>query len=87
MAIMACKVNMGTLYQEVTIRNKKYSDKDTVETYKIPLEEIPKFIAKIEDVDTVYLSGPKPYLTKIKDETKEEEIKRYKKTKTLFVLL
>lgn len=87
MAVISCKINLGLKDQRISIHSKKYSDKDTTESYEMPLEDIPSFIAKTKDVEKVYLSGPASYLKQIQNRTREEEIKLYKKAKTLFIFI
>lgn len=67
MAKIMCKINLGTVYQNLY----KETQIGQVEVFSLPLEKIPSFIAKQEDVKDVYISGlNKSFLEKIESDTK-----------------
>ena len=87
MARMICKINMGTLMQKVFIQGQKYSNKKTIEPYRISLDDLPDFIVEHSDVQDVFLKGPMEYTKKIKQETEEKEMLKYSKvTKTFHII-
>lgn len=87
MARMICKINMGTLMQKVFIQEQKYSNKKTIEPYRISLDDLPDFIVEHSDVQDVFLKGPAEYTKKIKQETEEKEMLKYSKVTTTFHII
>lgn len=87
MAVIISKINLGLKNQEVFIKGQKYSNKETLETFKVPTEKLSEFIAKTEDVAEVVLSGPTDYLKEIQKDTEKKEKSLYKKIKTNFTFL
>lgn len=84
MAKVICKINLGTKTQTVYIQGQKYSNKQTLESYEIPIENIANFIISQQGIDEVYLGGTKIYTEKIEDEIKDLEIKKYAKNTIKF---
>lgn len=87
MAVIISKINLGLRDQEVFIKGQKYSNKQTLETFKVPTEKLSEFIAKTEDVENVVLAGPIAYLKEIEKDTQKKEKSLYKKIKTNFTFL
>ena len=87
MAVIICKLALGLKDQEVFIKGQKYGGKPTLETYKIPTEELSNFIAKTADVSEAVLTGPTDYLKKIEKDTLKKEKSLYTKIKTNFTFL
>lgn len=87
MATLICKINLGIKNQTVFIRSEKYSHKETMEEYQMPVEDIASFIADMQDVEEAVFSGPREYAKKIEQETKEKEKTKYSKVKTRFVYI
>ncbi len=85
MAKIICKINIGIRNQTVYIRSQKYSNKQTLESFEVPIENIAHFIMQQQDVSEVYLSGSKVYVTKIEDDVKELELKKYSTNKIKFI--
>ena len=84
MATIICKINLGLKNQTVFIRSEKYSNKETMEEYQMPIEDISSFIANTQDVADAVFSGPREYAKKIEQETKEA---KYSKIKTRFIYI
>lgn len=78
-ARMACKISIGSLYQDVYIENSKYDGKMTKEVHQIPITQLSDFIVDAHDVEDIYLAGPIVYLMKIQQEVKSKELKKYNK--------
>jgi len=87
MATIICKINLGLKNQTVFIRSEKYSNKETMEEYQMPIEDISSFIANTQDVADAVFSGPREYAKKIEQETKEKEKAKYSKIKTRFIYI
>ena len=84
MAKVICKINLGAKNQNIYIQSQKYSNKQTLETYEVPIENIANFIISQQGIDEVYLGGTKIYIEKIEDEIKDLEIKKYAKNTIKF---
>lgn len=84
MAKIICKINIGLKNQKVYIQGQKYSNKQTLESYDVPIEDIAKFIISQEGINEVYLGGIKNYTEEIKNEIKDLEIQKYAKNTIKF---
>lgn len=71
-----CKIHMGTKEQEVFIYSKETKD---FEVYKMAFNAIPDFIATHDDIEDIYLYGPKNYVKKIELDTYKLEERMYTK--------
>lgn len=87
MANAVCKLQLGLKNQTIFIKNYKYHNKQTLESIKVPTEEIPNFIAKTSDITEVVLSGPIEYLKKIEKDTEKIEKTKYSTIKTKFTFI
>ena len=84
-AKLICKINMGALKQDVYIQGQKYSGKQTLENFKLSLDEIPEFIAKQRDIKDIYISGVNQnFFQKIEMDTRKIEYSLYNKDTKFF---
>lgn len=73
-----CKINIGLMHQTVYVENKKYKDKETLETHYITLKDLPEFFANLKDVNEIYISGvSKEFGESIEKETKMIQYQKY----------
>ena len=84
MARVICKINIGLKNQTVYIQGQKYSNKQTLESYEMPVQEVANFIANQQGISEVHFGGSKIYTEKIEDDIKELELKKYSKNKIKF---
>ena len=87
MSTIICNLKLGLRDQEVYIRGQKYSNKQTLESFKVPTEKLSEFIANTKDTNQAVLQGPIDYLKKIKENTEKIEKTKYSKIKTNFTFL
>lgn len=85
MARIICKINIGLKNQTVYIQGQKYSNKQTLESFEMPIQNIANFIIDQQGISEVRLSGSKIYTEKIEDDVKELELKKYSKNKIKFI--
>lgn len=84
MSKIVCKIQIGLQKQDVIVYGQKYSNKQTIEHHSLNFKEIPDFISNQSDIKEVYLSGPKSFIHKIEEDTKNKEIQKYSIIKTKF---
>ena len=85
MARVICKINVGLKNQTVYIQNQKYSKKQTLESYEIPIQNIADFIVNQSGITEVHFGGSKIYTEKIEDNIKNLELKKYNKNTIKFI--
>ena len=83
---IVCDIKLGIKQQNVYIIGEKYSNKKTIESFMIPFDKISDFIIQ-HNITNITLKGPKIFTQKIEEETKEKELKKYSKTKTIFTYI
>lgn len=80
---LICKIQPGLKNQIIYIQSEKYDNKKTLETFSIPLNEIPDFIIN-QKVYDVYFRGNKDFISKIEKDIKQKEIEKYSENKIIF---
>lgn len=80
-----CKIDLGVIDQTIYVQNEKYKGKQTLETYKSSLKELPEFFANLNDVNDIYLSGAsKDFELTIEKETRKIQYKKYNQDTKIF---
>lgn len=85
MAKAICKINVGLKNQTIYIQGQKYSNKQTLESYEVPIQNIANFLINQSGITEIHLGGSKVYIQKIEDDIKDLEIKKYAKNSIKFV--
>lgn len=85
MARVICKINIGLKNQTVYVQGEKYNNRQTLESFEMPIQNIANFIVNQQGISEVRLSGSKIYTEKIEDDVKELELKKYSKNKIKFI--
>lgn len=84
-AKIICYIQFGVKDQTVYIDNNKYSGKKTLETHKVPMNQLPEFFATQNDADDIYISGGFTAFCKgIEKRTKEIEMEKFNKQTKVF---
>lgn len=80
-----CKINIGVINQTIYIENEKNKGKKILEDYSITLQNLPEFLANLNDVDKIYISGvSKDFGHLIEEKTRTIQYKKYNKDTKLF---
>lgn len=82
MATAICKINLGLKEQTLFIQ-----DNGEMKNYQLSLNDLSNFIVEKTDINEVIFSGPRQYVKKIEQETKEKEKSKYTKIKTKFIYI
>lgn len=85
MAKAICKINVGLKNQTIYIQGQKYSNKQTLESYEVPIQNIANFLINQSGITEIHLGGSKVYIQKIEDDIKDLEIKKYAKNSIKFI--
>lgn len=73
MKSIICKIQLGLGLQQLFIKK----DGDKIESVKMPIKDIAKFIVNQEQDVEMFFSGSKDFFLKIKQQTEELEIAKY----------
>lgn len=66
--IIFCKINIGTLFQDLYLKTIDSDGKSTTTVHTIPIGSISNFIAEHNEVSQVFLNGNKVFLQQIEKE-------------------
>ena len=84
MARAICKINMGLKNQTVYIQSQKYSNKQTLESYEVPFQNLANFFINQSDITEIHFGGSKTFAQKIENDIKKLELEKYSKNTIQF---
>ena len=83
---IVCNISLGAKNQDVYIIGEKYSNKKTIQSFSMPVDEIPNFIIK-HDIYDIVLKGPKTFTQQIEEKIKQQGLEKYTQNKIKFTYM